>query len=91
MDEILINNTQAPKRATAGELPPTVAPYRIELTNASGHIRKLDELEAEIIRNAITRYGGHLSETARRLGLGRSTLYRKLKEYRMEGIGTASN
>lgn len=89
MDEILIATAQ--KHATMTDVPPSVQPYRIELTNASGHIRKLEELEAEIIRSAITRYGGHLSETARRLGLGRSTLYRKLKEYRMENISPASN
>lgn len=89
MDEILIAPAQ--KRAIIAEVPPAIQPYRIELTNASGHIRKLEELEAEIIRCAITRYGGHLSETARRLGLGRSTLYRKLKEYRMENISPASN
>lgn len=63
-----------------------VKPYMIELTNEAGHIRRLEELESEIIRLAVTRYGGHLSETARRLGLGRSTLYRKLKEYRQDTI-----
>ncbi len=43
-------------------------------------MRKLEEIESEVIRMAISRYDGHMSEVARRLGIGRSTLYRKLKE-----------
>jgi DNA-binding NtrC family response regulator len=38
-----------------------------------------------MIRVAISRYDGHMSEVARRLGIGRSTLYRKLKELGLEG------
>ena len=33
---------------------------------------------------AILRYDGHMSEVARRLVIGRSTLYRKLKELGLE-------
>ena len=36
-------------------------------------------LEAELIRYAITHYRGQMSEVARRLQIGRSTLYRKLE------------
>jgi DNA-binding NtrC family response regulator len=43
-------------------------------------MRRLEEIESEMIRLAISRYDGHMSEIARRLGIGRSTLYRKLKE-----------
>ncbi|MET0943098.1 MAG: sigma-54 dependent transcriptional regulator [Mesorhizobium sp.] len=46
-----------------------------------GNIRSLAELEAEMIRLAIEHYQGQMSEVARWLGIGRSTLYRKLKEY----------
>jgi DNA-binding NtrC family response regulator len=49
------------------------------LTNA-GEIRALEELESEIIRFAISHYRGQMSEVARRLKIGRSTLYRKLDE-----------
>jgi DNA-binding NtrC family response regulator len=42
-------------------------------------MRPLDELEAEIIRFAIAHYRGQMSEVARRLRIGRSTLYRKLE------------
>jgi DNA-binding NtrC family response regulator len=40
---------------------------------------------------AISRYDGHMSEVARRLGIGRSTLYRKLKELGLEGDENAAN
>jgi len=50
-----------------------------------GEIRRFEDLEAETIRFAIDHYRGRMSEVARRLGIGRSTLYRKLKDY---GIST---
>jgi DNA-binding NtrC family response regulator len=60
------------------------SPYAILGTDAAGHMRRLEEVEAEIIRMAIGRYEGRMSEVARRLGIGRSTLYRKLKECGLE-------
>jgi hypothetical protein len=50
------------------------------VTGIDGHLRKLEEIEHELIRFAIEKYDGHMSEVARRLGIGRSTLYRKLRE-----------
>jgi DNA-binding NtrC family response regulator len=50
----------------------------VTLYTADGHLRPLDEIEADIIRLAIGHYRGRMSEVARRLGIGRSTLYRKL-------------
>jgi len=43
-----------------------------------GDVRPLDEIESELIRYAISHYRGQMSEVARRLKIGRSTLYRKL-------------
>ena len=68
-----------PQRQTA-----LASPYAMSATDISGHMRKLEELESEMIRLAISRYDGHMSEVARRLGIGRSTLYRKLKELGLE-------
>ncbi|MDG5748854.1 sigma-54 dependent transcriptional regulator [Qipengyuania sp. XHP0207] len=45
-----------------------------------GNVRPLEEIEADIIRLAIGHYRGRMTEVARRLGIGRSTLYRKLSE-----------
>ena len=52
----------------------------ITLWNADGHLRTLEEVEADLIRLAIGHYKGKMTEVARRLGIGRSTLYRKLGE-----------
>jgi DNA-binding NtrC family response regulator len=52
--------------------------------DADGHVRSLAGIEEEMIRIAIEHYGGRMTEVARRLGIGRSTLYRKLKEYGLE-------
>jgi len=41
----------------------------------------LDELEKAAIEKALKRHGGNLSDVARQLGIGRSTLYRKLDQY----------
>ncbi len=45
-----------------------------------GHLRPLADIEGDIIRLAIDKYKNHMSEIARRLGIGRSTLYRKVRE-----------
>ena len=52
----------------------------ITLFQSDGHLRPLEEIEADVIRLAIGHYQGRMSEVARRLGIGRSTLYRKLAE-----------
>ncbi len=52
----------------------------VRLFAGDGHLRPLEAIEADIIRLAIGHYHGRMSEAARRLGIGRSTLYRKLVE-----------
>ncbi len=49
-----------------------------------GDIRPLEAIEADMIRLALGRYRGHMTEVAKRLGIGRSTLYRKMQEYGLE-------
>jgi DNA-binding NtrC family response regulator len=49
------------------------------LLDAHGDVRSLEQIEAEVIRFAIAHYRGQMSEVARRLQIGRSTLYRKLE------------
>jgi DNA-binding NtrC family response regulator len=46
-----------------------------------GGVRTIASVEEELIRFALRFYRGQMSEVARRLGIGRSTLYRKLKDY----------
>ncbi|MBX9815066.1 MAG: sigma-54-dependent Fis family transcriptional regulator [Proteobacteria bacterium SG_bin5] len=59
----------------------------VTLFRADGNLRPLEEIEADVIRLAIGHYRGRMTEVARRLGIGRSTLYRKLGEL---GIDTAA-
>jgi DNA-binding NtrC family response regulator len=50
----------------------------VMLYTTEGHLRPLEDIEADVIRLAIGHYRGRMTEVARRLGIGRSTLYRKL-------------
>jgi len=56
----------------------------ISFLDRDGHLRTLEEIEHDLIEFAIDNYSGHMSEIARRLGIGRSTLYRKVKEHGMD-------
>ena len=46
-----------------------------------GDLRELEEVERDLIQLAIDHYDGHMSEVSRQLGIGRSTLYRKVRDY----------
>jgi DNA-binding NtrC family response regulator len=56
----------------------------VQLYTADGNLRPLEEIEADVIRLAIGHYRGRMTEVARRLGIGRSTLYRKLGDLGIE-------
>ena len=60
--------------------------HSLPLTDPQGDVRPLDDIERDTIRFAISHYRGQMSEVARRLRIGRSTLYRKL-----EGLGLDEN
>ncbi len=59
----------------------------VMLYTPDGNLRPLEDIEADVIRLAIGHYRGRMTEVARRLGIGRSTLYRKLGEL---GLGDAA-
>jgi DNA-binding NtrC family response regulator len=67
-----------------GEGTPSSGPMQeamgITLYTPDGNLRPLEEIEADVIRLAIGHYRGRMTEVARRLGIGRSTLYRKLSD-----------
>lgn len=52
----------------------------VMLYTEDGNLRPLEDIEADVIRLAIGHYRGRMTEVARRLGIGRSTLYRKLAD-----------
>jgi DNA-binding NtrC family response regulator len=57
----------------------------IPALTGEGEVRRLEEVEADLIRLALGHYRGHITEVARRLGIGRSTLYRKMREFGLAG------
>jgi len=66
------------------DLPP-LPDQPIRILDDRGHLRTLEDIERDLIQHAIEVYAGHMSEIARRLGIGRSTLYRKVREQGLEG------
>ncbi|CAN5375865.1 sigma-54 dependent transcriptional regulator [soil metagenome] len=84
-------SAQIVARQSSGNAQPAQASHGeaagITLFEPDGHIRQLAEIEADVVRLAIGHYRGRMSEVARRLGIGRSTLYRKLAEL---GIDSAA-
>jgi DNA-binding NtrC family response regulator len=64
------------------------APATVPVLDPAGEIRPLDAIEADLIRFAIEHYGGQMSQVARRLRIGRSTLYRRLKDLGLESAAT---
>jgi DNA-binding NtrC family response regulator len=47
-------------------------------------VQTMNELESVAISNAISEFGGNLTEAAKALGIGRATLYRKVKQYNID-------
>jgi DNA-binding NtrC family response regulator len=80
--EITSVGDSTPLEHIATERLAPAAPERLSsslpLLTETGDIRPLEDLETEVIRFAIAHYRGQMSEVARRLQIGRSTLYRKL-------------
>ncbi len=71
----LVADAPSPKPANdQGDQP-------VAVTDGTGELRTLEAIERDLIQFAIDHYSGHMSEVARRLGIGRSTLYRKVREY----------
>jgi len=73
-----------PTEAYIAEMPKEAL---VRILDDRGHLRTLEEIEKDLIQLAIGIYSGHMSEVARRLGIGRSTLYRKVREQGIEGAG----
>lgn len=59
-------------------------PAPSQQTHADSKVSTIDELESKAIENAILQYRGNLTEAAKALGIGRATLYRKVKQYQID-------
>jgi DNA-binding NtrC family response regulator len=81
-------DTEPLRMAESPGIPVAEPPVRLQprfgtlrALDERGNVRALADVELEMIKLAIDHYSGQMSEVARRLGIGRSTLYRKLKEH----------
>jgi DNA-binding NtrC family response regulator len=79
---------EAPAAHNPGDVSAAALPAKgmLAALDPQGEVRPLEAIEADMIRFAIAHYDGRMSQVARQLGIGRSTLYRKL-----EGLGLASS
>ncbi|MBW7971346.1 sigma-54 dependent transcriptional regulator [Bradyrhizobium sp. BR 10289] len=89
---LMIEPIAAPSVVSGGEIPiaPLPSAGSLSMLTSTGDVRPLEDMENEIIRFAISHYRGQMSEVARRLKIGRSTLYRKLDEAGVPGHGGKS-
>jgi len=70
------------------DLPPDIRSAGAPRKNVALRIgSSLEDMEREMIRATLEHNGGNRAATARTLGVGRKTLYRKIEEY---GLGTPS-
>ena len=93
-DLVLTPPAEAAAVILGNEIPiaPLPAPAMLPMLGPDGEMRPLEEMEAEIIRFAIMHYRNQMSEVARRLKIGRSTLYRKLDDAAaQDGAASASS
>jgi DNA-binding NtrC family response regulator len=89
---LMLEPAATPSVVSGNEIPiaPLPAVGSLAMLTPTGDVRALEDMESEIIRFAISHYRGQMSEVARRLKIGRSTLYRKLDEAGVPGHGGKS-
>lgn len=61
-----------------------VLPFPGVNANSDAGVATMNELESKAIENAIMQFRGNLTEAAKALGIGRATLYRKVKQYQID-------
>jgi transcriptional regulator with GAF, ATPase, and Fis domain len=54
------------------------------MPNQKSSVATINQLESVAIENAIQAFKGNLTEAAKALGIGRATLYRKVKQYNID-------
>jgi DNA-binding NtrC family response regulator len=77
----LVSPARSVSEAAAVMTTDATTGQKLAISDEAGDLRTLEAIERDLIQYAIDHYAGHMSEVARRLGIGRSTLYRKVREY----------
>lgn len=52
--------------------------------SSGSKVSTIEEMESKAIEGAIFQFRGNLTEAAKALGIGRATLYRKVKQYQLD-------
>jgi transcriptional regulator of acetoin/glycerol metabolism len=82
--ELKVLPSAAYQQQTSANVLPFPGTQRMEPLQSVG-TRKMSEVESEAIRQALVAFNGNYTEAAKALGMGRATLYRKLKSYQING------
>lgn len=91
-------NTPGFAHGLTGDLPPLMVgsqpvnegakilkfPQGGQHASMDSKVQTINELESVAIQNAIYNFNGNLTEAAKALGIGRATLYRKVKQYNID-------
>ncbi len=87
--DILESTAAVAQSVMATSAPELTSPLGgpVKIVDPSGELRPLEAIERDLIQYAIDLYSGHMSQVARKLGIGRSTLYRKVREYDLKVRG----
>ena len=67
--------------ASEGVIRPSDLALRVRDTSQRMEDMSLEEVESFLIKKALSRYSGNISQAAEALGLSRSALYRRLQKY----------
>ena len=66
----------------------TIADFQLIPANGTNNVTSktlnLSDVEKEVIREAVKKFCGNLTKAAEELGIGRTTLYRKMEEYGLD-------
>lgn len=84
--EVLVPVEQPCLRCAGLSLSASETPPQIE---AADNLPSLKEMERTLIQAALKRSGGNRQRAAHMLGIGKTTIYRKLKEYGMPAMKRA--
>jgi len=68
------------------DLPSSLLYHLGRAPSSRSELTTLQALEQQAIRQALMATGGDRTRAAKLLGIGKTTIYRKLKEYGMENL-----
>ncbi len=85
-EDLKIHNLSAPTLISGAVKSDSLGAKVLNFKNSVSptQVESIDKLEARAIEAAISQFKGNLTEAAKALGIGRATLYRKVKHYQID-------